>query len=149
MSDVLALFTQTSKALRAVADAAMQRHGLRLGQNLLLAALWEKDGRTPGELAGHLNVTTPTIVKMATRMSAHGLLTRRRDDVDNRLVRLYLTAKGRALEGPVTAELERLRHHLADDLTDQESRYFTAALEKILHNLGTLRAGPADYSDEA
>jgi hypothetical protein len=32
-----------------------------------------------------LNVTTPTVVKMATRMTAAGLLTQRRDDRDNRL----------------------------------------------------------------
>ena len=55
----------------------MRRHGLHLGQNHLLAALWERDGRTPVEIAAELRVTTPTVVKMATRMAAAGLLTRR------------------------------------------------------------------------
>jgi DNA-binding MarR family transcriptional regulator len=38
----------------------MRRHGLHLGQNYLLAVLWERDGSTPGEIAAALNVTTPT-----------------------------------------------------------------------------------------
>ena len=97
MPEFLDLHGKTTKALRALAEAAMQRHGLHLGQNLLLAALWERDGRAPGEIAAALRVTTPTVVKMADRMTKAGLLARRRDDRDNRLVRLWLTDAGRAL----------------------------------------------------
>ena len=49
-------------------------------------------------MAGALKVTTPTIVKMANRMTETGLLTRRGDPDDNRLVRLWLTDKGHELE---------------------------------------------------
>jgi hypothetical protein len=37
--EFLDLHSKTAKALRAVADAAMRRHGLRLGQDHLLAVL--------------------------------------------------------------------------------------------------------------
>ena len=90
----LDLHGRTSKALRALTEAEMRRHGLHYGQDLVLAVLWERDGRPPGEVAAALHVTTPTIVKMATRMTAAGLLTRRRDERDNRLVRLWLTERG-------------------------------------------------------
>src|SRR3954471_9356331 len=89
--EFLDLHSRTAKALRAAAETAMRRHGLHLGQDLVLALLWKRDGSTPGEVAAALNVTTPTVVKTATRMTAAGLLTRRRDDHDNRLVRLWLT----------------------------------------------------------
>ncbi|UGT40985.1 MarR family winged helix-turn-helix transcriptional regulator [Nocardia yamanashiensis] len=131
MSEFLDLFGRTSKAVRALADRDMRRHGLHLGQNHVLAALWEQDGRTPGEMAAALNVTTPTIVKMATRMAAAGLLERRRDDRDNRLVRLWLTDHGRDLRDPI----ERDRHALAADvtatLTATERRHLITALAKI------------------
>ena len=51
MNELLALFTRSSKLARAAADEAMSRHGVRVGQNLLLEVLWETDGLTPGELA--------------------------------------------------------------------------------------------------
>ncbi|MFJ2958964.1 MarR family winged helix-turn-helix transcriptional regulator [Streptomyces sp. NBC_00669] len=132
MSEFLDLHGRTSKALRALADAAMRRHGLHVGQNHLLAALWERDGRTPGEVAAALNVTTPTVVKMADRMTAAGLLTRRRDDRDNRLVRLWLTDAGRALREPVEAERRLIEEKVTADLTGAEREALLSGLAKVL-----------------
>ncbi|GAA2164268.1 MarR family winged helix-turn-helix transcriptional regulator [Actinomadura napierensis] len=131
MPEFLDLHGRTSKALRAAADEGMRRHGLHLGQNHLLAALWERDGRTPGEIAAEVNVTTPTVVKMATRMAAAGLLTRRRDERDNRLVRLWLTDQGRALREPVEAERRALEEAVLADLTAAEREHLMTALAKI------------------
>lgn len=138
MPDFLDLHGRTTKALRAVADEAMRRHGLHLGQNHLLAALWEQDGRTPGEVAAALDVTTPTVVKMANRMSTAGLLTRRRDDQDNRLVRLWLTEAGRALREPVEAEQQRIEEQVTADLTETERRHLLNALAKIRRSAGEM-----------
>lgn len=126
--------TMAHKALRGVAEETMRRHGLHLGQNLVLAALWERDGRTPGELAAKLSVTTPTIVKMATRMAASDLLVRRRDDVDNRLVRLYLTDKGRALEDGVNRDRQAIEDQITSGLTEQERSALVEILGKVLAN---------------
>lgn len=144
MSELLDTFTRASKVMRAAMESAMRRHGLHLGQNLVLAALWEQDGRTPGSIATALGVTTPTVVKMATRMTATGLLTRRRDDLDHRLVRLYLTDAGRELRGPVEEELSRIEAHVSSALTDAEYRHLLVALDKITHCAGTLLPEPVD-----
>lgn len=131
MPEFLDLHGSTNKAVRAVADAGMRRLGLHLGQNHVLALLWEQDGRTPGELAAALNVTTPTVVKAATRMSTAGLLTRRRDPHDNRLVRLWLTDAGRALREPVERDRRALEEQLTADLTAAEREQLISALVKI------------------
>jgi DNA-binding MarR family transcriptional regulator len=131
VAEFLDLHSKTAKALRAAAESAVRRHGLHLGQDLVLLLLWERDGRTPGEVAAALHVTTPTIVKMATRMSAAGLLTRRRDDKDNRLVRLWLTDAGRALQQPVEADRRRLEEQVTADLTPEEREHLMSALAKI------------------
>ncbi|MFB4302773.1 MarR family winged helix-turn-helix transcriptional regulator [Actinomadura sp. NTSP31] len=141
MPEFLDLHGRTSKALRAAADEGMRRHGLHLGQNHLLAALWERDGRTPGEIAAEVNVTTPTVVKMATRMAAAGLLTRRRDERDNRLVRLWLTDQGRALREPVEAERRALEEAVLADLTAAEREHLMAALVKIHQAAAALLGG--------
>lgn len=141
MTEFLDLHGRTAKALRAVAENAMRRHGLHLGQNLLLAALWEEDGRTPGEIAAALNVTTPTVVKMATRMATAGLLTRRRDERDNRLVRLWLTGAGRALHEPVEEERRRLDRQVTADLTEAEREHLMSALAKIHRSASDLLDG--------
>jgi DNA-binding MarR family transcriptional regulator len=131
MPEFLDLHGRTNKVLRALADADLKRHGLHLGQNVLLALLWEQDGRTPGEIAAAVSVATPTVVKMATRMTASGLLTRRPDRTDNRLVRLWLTAAGRALERPVQAGRKALETKVTADLTETERKCLLRALAKI------------------
>ncbi|MBP2706358.1 MarR family transcriptional regulator [Microbispora sp. RL4-1S] len=138
MTEFLDLHSKTTKVLRALVETALRRHGLHQGQDHLLAALWERDGSTPGEIAAALHVTTPTVVKMATRMSAAGLLTRRRDERDSRLVRLWLTDAGRALREPVEAERRSLEEKVTADLTEAERRHLLTALTKIYKSGGDL-----------
>ncbi|WP_327287014.1 MarR family winged helix-turn-helix transcriptional regulator [Streptomyces sp. NBC_01198] len=131
MPEFLDLHSRTSKVLRALADEAMRRNGLHYGQHHLLAALWEQDGRTPGEVAAKLHVTTPTVVKMADRMTATGLLVRRRDDRDNRLVRLWLTDAGRALREPVETARRELEQQVTAGLTDAQRACLMEALAQV------------------
>jgi DNA-binding MarR family transcriptional regulator len=145
--EFLDLHSKTAKALRAVADAAMRRHGLRLGQDHLLAVLWERDGRTPGEIAAAVNVTTPAVTKVATRMTEAGLLTRRLDDRDHRLVRLWLTDAGRALQEPIEAERRLMEEKLTADLTETEREHLMKALAKIHRSATDLLGNPRDHDE--
>jgi DNA-binding MarR family transcriptional regulator len=139
--ELLELHGKTNKVIRAAADAAMRRHGLRLGQYHLLAALWEQDGRTPGEIATATNVTTPAVTKVAARMVETGLLTRRRDERDNRLVRLWLTNAGRALREPIEAERRFLEDKVTENLTATERKHLMSALAKIYQSARDLLGG--------
>jgi MarR family transcriptional regulator, organic hydroperoxide resistance regulator len=145
VGDFIPLFTRASKLMRGAADAGMSRHGVRVGQNLVIDALTADDGLTPGELAQRLHVTTPTIVKMATRMEAAGLLTRRRDEKDARLVRLYLTDHARSLHELIEDELSRLQERATAGLSPEERGDLERALTTIIQNLE--RIAPA--TDEA
>jgi MarR family transcriptional regulator, organic hydroperoxide resistance regulator len=135
MSEFVDLFTRAAKAMRYSAEAAFSRHGVRVGQNLVLDALWGHDGLTPGEIAQRLHVATPTVVKMATRMETAGLLRRRRDARDARLVRLYLTDRGRSLQDAIEREIEGLEERATAGLTAEERRHLDSALAKMVRNL--------------
>jgi DNA-binding MarR family transcriptional regulator len=148
MSEFLDLHGRTSKLLRALVERGVRPHGLHPGQDLVLAVLWERDGRTPGEVAAAHKVTTPTIVKMADRLTAAGLLVRRRDEHDNRLVRLWLTDKGRELQEPIEANRTSLEQLVTADLSDAERRCLLTALEKV-HRSATqlLEQPPVDAAE--
>jgi DNA-binding MarR family transcriptional regulator len=139
MSDLLALFTQAAKLLREGADDAMKRHGVRVGQHIVLTVLWEDDGLSPGEIARRLGAATPTVVNTATRMEQVGLVVRRPDPADARLVRLYLTPRGRSARGPVVDARAALERHATATLTAAERYHLRSALTKII---GQLRDGP-------
>ncbi len=135
MADLLTLFTQAAKLLREAADEAMSRHGVRVGQHIVLSVLWEQDGLTPGEIARRLGIATPTIVNTATRMEEARLLARGPDPADARLVRLYLTPRARSVREPVRAARAALERRATATLTDAELDHLRSALTKIIAQL--------------
>jgi len=132
MDDLLSLFTQAAKLLREAADEAMSGHGVRVGQHIVLSALWDQDGLAPGEIARRLGAATPTIVNTATRMEEAGLVTRRPDPADARLVRLHLTPHGLAVREPVREARAALEQHATATLTAAEGANLRSALAKII-----------------
>jgi MarR family transcriptional regulator, organic hydroperoxide resistance regulator len=136
MDEFLFLFTRAAKLTRAAADQAMSRHGVRVGQNVILELLWIRDGQTPGELASALGIATPTVVRSAGRMQTAGLLTRQPDDSDGRLVRLWLTRRGRELRPVIEQERARITARALADLDGNERAELIAALRKIVLTLG-------------
>lgn len=133
--ELLALFTQAAKLLREASDDVMSKHGVRVGQHIVLSALWERDGLTPGEIARRLGVATPTIVNTATRMEEAGLVARQPDPADARLVRLYLSPAGRRAREPVRAARAALERRATATLTAGELESLRSALGKIIAQL--------------
>ena len=104
--------------------------------------------RCPGEIAAATNVTTPAVTKMAARMIEAGLLTRRRDERDNRLVRLWLTDAGRALREPIEAERRLLEEKITATLTATERKYLMSALAKIHRSASDVLGGDPVEPDD-
>lgn len=67
-------------------------------QYLVLVTLWEKPNRTIKELGEVLSLDTGTLTPLLKRMEAAGLVERRRDTVDERVVNIHITQAGKALQ---------------------------------------------------
>lgn len=111
---------QLMKAHRRCAEIALKEVGVYAGQEIILFQLWQQNGVTQSQLVVALEVEPPTVTKMLQRMEASGLVERRADPDDARLSRVFLTAKGRDLEAPVTAIWEHLERTLTAGLTEVE-----------------------------
>ena len=77
--------------------------GLTYPQYLVFLVLWEQDGLTVKALGEKLFLDSGTITPLVKRLEARGLLRRQRDDEDERQVRIFLTAEGRALRAKALA----------------------------------------------
>jgi DNA-binding MarR family transcriptional regulator len=71
--------------------------GLTYPQYLVMLLLWETDGLGVGDLGERLYLDSGTLTPLLKRMEGAGLLTRQRDQQDERRVIVSLTAEGRAL----------------------------------------------------
>lgn len=128
-------FRKATRLARERTDRALSGHGVRVGQQFALEALWREDGLTPGELARRVGVETPTMVRGVGRMEAAGLLERRDDPADGRLVRVWLTGRGRELAEIVPqAEAEVIEGALFG-FSEAERRQLTRLLSRLLQNL--------------
>ncbi|HZT66828.1 MAG TPA: MarR family winged helix-turn-helix transcriptional regulator [Acidimicrobiales bacterium] len=100
-------------------EAQAKQAGLSPAQHQLLLAVRGHDhpaGPTIGELADYLYVRHHSAVGLVRRCDATGLVTRFPDDLDGRVVRVRLTARGhqalRDLSRLHMEELRRLASHL-------------------------------------
>ncbi len=120
MVDPLLLDHQLCFALYAATRAMTQAYqpllaplGLTYPQYLVMLVLWEGDGVTVGALGQRLQLDSGTLTPLLKRLAAAGLVSRQRDDVDERVVRVSLTAAGRALRRKAVDIPHRLLFQLA------------------------------------
>lgn len=72
--------------------------GLTYPQYLALLALWEEDAVSVRHLGERLSLDSATLTPLLKRLEKQGLIERRRDQQDERVVRVVLSKKGRALQ---------------------------------------------------
>lgn len=99
MGDINALHEARTAARRY--DHAIEEQarsvGLTLGQlDLLLSIKTHPGTPTIGDVAGLLSLRHHSAVELANRAQALGLIARRRDEQDRRIVRLSMTDSGEA-----------------------------------------------------
>lgn len=72
--------------------------GLTYPQYLLMVSLWAKDDQIIKDLGSALFLESSTLTPLVKRLEAAGFVSRRRDQQDERQVRVKLTDEGRALK---------------------------------------------------
>ena len=102
--DPLALERQVCFALSIAARSVLSIYrpllapmGLTHPQYLVMLALWGRSPLAVKELIEMLQLDGPTLSPLLKRLETAGLLTRTRDERDERQLRIDLTDKGRAL----------------------------------------------------
>jgi DNA-binding MarR family transcriptional regulator len=88
----------TGHAFSRVYKPLLEMLGLTYPQYLVLVALWARDDQTVGSLGDALYLESSTLTPLLKRLEKLGFLSRNRDLVDERLVRVRLTPKGAALQ---------------------------------------------------
>ncbi|MDQ1216985.1 DNA-binding MarR family transcriptional regulator [Microbacterium arborescens] len=86
-----------SRATTKAYAALLEPHGLTYPQYLVLVLLWNRDGRSVSDLGEALDLDSGTLSPLLRRMTRDGLVERGRDSVDERVVTVSLTARGREL----------------------------------------------------
>jgi DNA-binding MarR family transcriptional regulator len=88
-----------SRALTRAYAPLLEPLGLTYPQYLVLLVLWEEDGVSVKQLGERLALDSATLTPLLKRLAERGIVERRRDENDERVVRIHLTPGGKALRG--------------------------------------------------
>jgi Transcriptional regulators len=123
--------SQIANFQRTQMEKFMSETGVHAGQVFVLISLWETDGQTQAELVKNLQVSPPTVYNMVVRLSDSGFVEMRRCSRDARVMRVFLTEKGRSVKDRVEEQWSKLEDFLFSDLTETERLMFSLLLSKV------------------
>jgi DNA-binding MarR family transcriptional regulator len=131
---------RTGDELLARDEQVLTSYGTRHGRfNLLMMLLKYSDGEaTPAGLADKTGVTRATISGLLDGLEKDGLIERRPDPADRRLIRVHLTAAGHGFLDKIRPGYSRWLSSIVEPLSEEERQQLVMLLEKIRTRLGEL-----------
>jgi MarR family transcriptional regulator, organic hydroperoxide resistance regulator len=112
--------------------------GVSAGTWFTLELLAREDGMSQGELSQRFDIDPSRVTRLAKRLEREGLLRKERDRGDKRVVRMYLTNKGRSLIENLSKCRERFDQRVGAVLTPEE-------LKELRRMLGALAEAAEDW----
>jgi DNA-binding MarR family transcriptional regulator len=139
---------QAARLHRARTGDRLAKLGLFAGQEQVVQALAAAGTMTMGDLAALLRVRPPTASKTVTRLAALGIVERRAESGDGRVVRVQLTETGRAKAEAIERIQEEVEAELLDHLDKTDRRRLRKLLRKAARGLAEA-AGASGQTTEA
>lgn len=101
----------------------------------VLRRLWQGDGITTSALTCDSASDGGTVTGILDRLERRELIRRERSHADRRVVQIWLTDAGRALQEPLTQIIEEINQRALVGLDKEAQQQLMDALEKVAHNL--------------
>lgn len=106
----------------------------------VLAALRERDGRRMGDLALTTSIEMSTLTRLVDGMEKKGLVARRRDPEDARVVVLHAAPAGRRLTQRLLPIAERYEKVALQGFGSKEAEQLKAGLRRLYANMDVLKS---------
>ncbi len=132
------LLNRAGARIAAAFSEEVRPLGATLQMWRVLAALREGDGRRMGDLSETTSIEVSTLTRLVDNMEKKGLVARRRDAADARVVALHVTPAGRRLTQRITPIAERYESVALAGFTAAEADILKAALRRLYRNMAAL-----------
>ena len=133
--DIRQLLDKISSRTRRDYSKSLRELNLYVGQDNLLARLWSSDGITQMQLCEHLKCEPPTITNMVKSLEQNGFIYRKKDAQDARVMRIYLTDKGKEIEESVDFKWKQQQNKLLHDISKEERLILRELMLRMEKNL--------------
>ncbi|MFZ5596639.1 MAG: MarR family winged helix-turn-helix transcriptional regulator [Bacillota bacterium] len=115
-----------------------EEYGVNLAQSFILFSLLERDGLTLTEIGNRTGIENSSLTTMVDRLEKEELVKRSLDAQDRRVIRLFITSRGRELAEKVLDMGTDFNRRLRNCLGDSEE-HFIKGLQKIYHGMDNIK----------
>ncbi|WP_342422503.1 MarR family transcriptional regulator [Paenibacillus sp. FSL E2-0178] len=133
--DIRQSLDRISSQMRRDYSESLRELNLYVGQDNLLYRLWLGDGITQMQISEHLKCEPPTVTNMVKSLEQNGFIYRKRDEQDARVMRIFLTDKGKELEQPIEVKWKQQQEKLLKSILLEERLLLRRLLKEMESNL--------------
>ncbi|MNW23980.1 Organic hydroperoxide resistance transcriptional regulator [compost metagenome] len=133
--DIRQSLDRISSQMRRNYSESLRELNLYVGQDNLLYRLWLGDGVTQMQLCEHLKCEPPTVTNMVKSLEQNGFIYRKRDVQDARIMRIFLTDKGKELEKPVDIKWREQQEKLLHSISTEDRLILRQLMQQMEKNL--------------
>jgi DNA-binding MarR family transcriptional regulator len=108
-----------------------------------LSLLFVQDGMTIGAMGQKRGVDAPA-TGIITRLEQYGLVERRHDREDRRVVKVYLTDEGRDISNTLVSSVEHFEQSMRRGFSGSEMDGFLLRLQQLIANAAEIGPGLGD-----
>ncbi len=131
------LFMEINKryGMRCMSYIPMREMGIQNAQIPFIMIVHDNNGCSQKEIAEKIGVTPPTVNVSIQRLEKVGFVCRRRDEKDQRIMRVYLTEKGESLVREIKQASKSVEEVMFSNFSDTELCLMRRFFEQILDNI--------------
>ncbi len=126
---------EVSKLFRDIINRDVEKLGVQNSYRQLLFHLSRKDGVSQLELARATHLKAPTVSVTLKNMEADGLVERKGDINDLRIIHVHLTEKGRKTDDKIREIHHMLDSRMTEGISQEELDALVATLTKMRDNM--------------
>lgn len=138
MREVEKLFREENRLHFAKLRQTISSYGLGKGQPPILKYLTENNGCKQTDIAHREHVTPATTTVMLQTMEKNGLIERKPDESDLRIMRVYITDKGKEVIARCDRAIENMEREIFEVFSKEELETFKTLMQKKCDRLKDL-----------
>jgi len=133
---ILHSLRRIARALDISSHKLAAKKGVTSVQLLCLSTLAAGAADTATAVAQLMHLSPSAVVGILDRLQAKGLVERKRDAEDRRVVRVVLTRKGRSIVGKTQHPIQNLLESRGKNLSKAETKQIADTLDRLVEVLG-------------
>lgn len=120
---------------RSVLEKMFNSTGVFQGQHKMLMCISDNEFISQKEIAAHMKISTATVAVSLKKLEKGGYIEKIVDENDNRLNKIVLTDKAKAIVNDSKKMFESVESNMFKNFSDEEKKQFKEYLERIEGNL--------------